>query len=344
MANESGKMSVAEGEMAMLRLFKLAKSHPELNEDEATQIRVAARQLFRKLIYDMNEEWGDSVSVWALVAAEAEHCLGIYRQLLEVIANRVGGLILDAPVVMDKATQTALPAYIDAGTCTGEDARAVHVESDDDDVIFVDDGEAWAESVFAAMDGVVEQAEAMNRGDNKGRGNSETGVEARGSSMVGETVRGTEVNVEACDNAGPCNDTRGSTGDAKRARDERNRRVEREDVKPRGRESNYGAARLAARQSNERDAASRNGFVGMVCWICRRQHPNHACPKFLELSKRERYRTVQEYNVCHNCLQSGHRSSNCRRRNGCFCDARKCQCGQNHRHNSTICAGRRPHY
>lgn len=77
------------------------------------------------------------------------------------------------------------------------------------------------------------------------------------------------------------------------------------------------------------------------CWYCQAGHPLCGCPKFVELTRANRYKAIETYDLCHNCLSFDHWTRDCTSRDGCRCDIHKCQCGDRHAHNSLLCGGKR---
>lgn len=70
-----------------------------------------------------------------------------------------------------------------------------------------------------------------------------------------------------------------------------------------------------------------------VCTICKTSHPLYGCRKFAKLSLIERMQIVEGAQLCRNCLNSGHASSNCNYQFSCK------KCGQRHHtmlHKETI--------
>lgn len=331
-------MGVIEAELTLLQLYRLAKEQPDLTEADARHIRVAARTVFTRSIRGMNEEWQRQEGLWALICEEARHALSIYKRLLELIASRLGGWPLQQPIQVDGASQTppvkeaeAEPAIVHESMVVDAD---VLEQEDDDDVIFVSSDETWADSVFAAMDAIPREAEM--RGDivrgisgltsqaGVACGDVETAVVNTATTQVGNE-HGTVMEEDV--------------GDAEPIRNE---------ADGMGRATAGTANRGQAGPSTDRRREARKPQTArgprQTCWFCMRSHVIYGCPRFLALSKWDRYMAVGEYGACHNCLQRTHGRDPCDRRNGCFCVQMRCQCGRTHDHNSTICGGRRHRY
>lgn len=51
--------------------------------------------------------------------------------------------------------------------------------------------------------------------------------------------------------------------------------------------------------------------VPMNCPLCKNPHSIRKCKMFLNKNPTERFQTAKTYNLCINCLGSGHSSSNC---------------------------------
>ena len=49
------------------------------------------------------------------------------------------------------------------------------------------------------------------------------------------------------------------------------------------------------------------------CFYCKGDHAIYSCPKFIKLSISQRISEIQKLNLCANCLQRGHKTSDCKR-------------------------------
>lgn len=71
----------------------------------------------------------------------------------------------------------------------------------------------------------------------------------------------------------------------------------------------------------ERSQSRRQQHNTPDCKICRRDHPLRTCQKFNKMTVTSRYRVVQKYKYCQNCLAHSHLLARCRSSERC----RKCQ-------------------
>lgn len=96
--------------------------------------------------------------------------------------------------------------------------------------------------------------------------------------------------------------------------------------RPRREEKAAGERDKAPRTENLNRPVSRH----LPCRVCRGDHPLFKCPEFLALSMDSRMQHVNRFNLCQNCLKSGHLPANCYSGPCTRCPGRP-------RHNSVLC-------
>lgn len=283
-------VDVWEGERRLIAILKWLREQ-EADEDECLYRRAKALELMTKVTAALNRRWQSDEPLWAIVQVEMEHCLQIYREILDITARRIEGTYVasvkdskDVGVQVGGSAILDEARFKDAATSMaeepGENAVASAVISDEEmdrDVVIIEDQEEWPMDDGGV---VIETANERSVDDRL----------ARGHGSARNRVEGHRVQAYP---------------DARRGRGQ--------------------------------DAG---------CWVCGDQHAMHLCPRFMWLSRRNRYGMLRDRNFsgCHNCFEFGHYTGDCRRPDGCRCNTHMCQCGRGHRHNSTICGGKRRVY
>lgn len=83
-------IDVWEGERRLITILRRLKKE-DVDADECLNRRCKALEIIMKITAALNMRWQGDEPLWAMVQIEMEHCLQIYREILDVSARQIQG-------------------------------------------------------------------------------------------------------------------------------------------------------------------------------------------------------------------------------------------------------------